>query len=115
MTFRHATVASARPMKTMRGTIAGPLVVDRDLDVQGTIAGDAVVRPARTLHLRGAITGNLTVEQGATAVIYGTVAGRVRKLGGTLVITHPDARGRAQPESGRDAPSNSAPSSTSRV
>jgi hypothetical protein len=95
-------------MKTVRGTIAGPLVVERDLDVQGTIAGDAVVRPARTLHVRGAITGNLTVERGATAVVYGTVNGRVRKLGGTLVITHPEA-------SGRDAPSNSASSSTSKV
>jgi hypothetical protein len=67
-----------------------------------------VVRPARTLHVRGAITGNLTVERGATAVVYGTVNGRVRKLGGTLVITHPEA-------SGRDAPSNSASSSTSKV
>jgi hypothetical protein len=95
-------------MKTMRGTIAGPLVVDRDVDIQGTIAGDAVVLPARTLHLRGMITGNLTIEQGATAVIYGTVNGRVRKLGGTLVITHPDP-------SRREAPSNRAPSSTSKV
>jgi hypothetical protein len=95
-------------MKTMRGTIAGPLVVDRDLDVQGTIAGDTVVRPGRTLHVRGAITGNLTIEQGATAVIYGTVGGRVRKLGGTLAITHPDP-------SKRDAPSNRASSSTSKV
>jgi hypothetical protein len=95
-------------MKTMRGTIAGPLVVDRDVDIQGTVAGDAIVLPARTLHLRGTITGNLTIEQGATAVIYGTVAGRVRKLGGTLVITHPDP-------SRREAPSNRAPSSTSKV
>jgi hypothetical protein len=95
-------------MKAVRGTIAGPLVVEHDLDVQGTIAGDAVVRPGRTLHVRGTITGNLTVERGATAVIYGTVNGRVRKLGGTLVITHPEP-------SKRDAPSNRASSSTSNV
>ena len=94
-------------MKTLRGTIPGPLVVEHDLDVQGTIAGDAVVRSARRLHVRGAITGNLTLEPGASAVIYGTVNGRLRKRGGTLVITHP--------ESGRESPSNTASSSTSKV
>lgn len=95
-------------MKTLQGTIAGPLVVDRDLDVRGTIAGNAVVLAACTLHLRGTITGNLTLERGASAVIFGTVGGRVRKHGGTLVITHPDA-------SGREKPSNTASSSTSKV
>jgi hypothetical protein len=95
-------------MKTVRGTIAGPLFVDSDLDIQGTVAGDVVVREARTLHLRGAITGSLTIEEGATAVIYGTIGGRVRKLGGTLVITHPDSNR-------REAPSNRAPSSTNNV
>jgi hypothetical protein len=95
-------------MKTLRGTIPGPLVVEQDLDVVGTIAGDAVVRPARRLHVRGAITGNLTLESGASAVIYGTVNGRVRKRGGTLVITHPEV-------SGREAPSKAASSSTSNV
>jgi hypothetical protein len=95
-------------VKTLRGTIPGPLVVERDLDVVGTIAGDALVRSAQTLHLRGSITGNLTLEPGASAIIYGTVNGRVRKRGGTLVINHPEA-------SGREAPSNAASSSTSSV
>jgi hypothetical protein len=95
-------------VKTLRGTIPGPLVVEYDLDVVGTIAGDTVVQPARTLHLRGAITGNLTLEPGASAVIYGTVNGRVTKRGGTLVITHPDP-------STREAPSKAASSSTSSV
>ncbi len=89
-------------MKTLRGTVPGPLIVEQDLDVVGTIAGDAVVRAARR-----AITGNLTLEAGASAVIYGTVNGRICKHGGTLVITHP--------EKGRDAPSNTASSSTSKV
>jgi hypothetical protein len=84
------------------------LIVEQDLDVVGTIAGDAVVRPECKFHLRGAITGNLTLEPGASAVIFGTVNGRVRKRGGTLVITHPDPRG-------REAPSKSASSSTSKV
>src|SRR5215470_10611439 len=88
-------------VKTLRGTIPGPLVVEHDLDVVGTIAGDAVVRPARRLHVRGAITGNLTLEAGASAIIYGTVNGRVRKRGGTLVITHPEP-------STREAPSKAA-------
>jgi hypothetical protein len=95
-------------VKTLRGTVPGPLVVEQDLDVVGTIAGDAVVRPARRLHVRGSITGNLTLEPGASAVIYGTVNGRVRKRGGTLVINHPEV-------SGRDAPSKAASSSTSSV
>jgi cytoskeletal protein CcmA (bactofilin family) len=95
-------------VKTLRGTIRGPLVVEHDLDVQGTIDGDAVVQAARRLYVRGAITGNLTLEAGASAVIYGTVGGRVRKRGGTLVITHPDP-------SGREAPSKAASSSTSSV
>jgi hypothetical protein len=95
-------------MKTLRGTVPGPLIVEQDLDVVGTIAGDAVVRSARRLHVRGAITGNLTLEPGASAVIFGTVNGRVRKRGGTLVITHPE-------NSGRDAPSKSASSSTSKL
>jgi hypothetical protein len=94
-------------MKTLRGTVPGPLIVEHDLDVVGTIAGDTVVRAARRLHVRGAITGNLTLEPGASAVIYGTVSGRVQKRGGTLVITHP--------ERGRDAPSKAASSSTSKV
>jgi hypothetical protein len=95
-------------MKSVQGTIVGPLVVERDLDVRGTIAGDTLVLAACTLHVRGAITGNLTLERGASAVIFGTVSGRVRKHGGTLVITHPDA-------SGREKPSNTASSSTSKV
>ena len=94
-------------MKTLRGTVSGPLFVEHDLDVQGTIAGDAVVRSACRLYVRGAITGNLTLEPGSSAIIYGTVNGRVRKRGGTLVITHP--------ERGREAPSKSASSSTSKV
>ena len=94
-------------MKTLRGTVPGPLIVEQDLDVVGTIAGDTVVRTERRLHLRGLITGNLTLEPGASAVIFGTVNGRVRKRGGTLVITHP--------EKGREAPSKSAFSSTSKV
>jgi hypothetical protein len=77
-------------MKTLRGTVPGPLFVEQDLDVVGTIAGDAVVQPECRLHVRGVITGNLTLEAGASAVIFGTVNGRVRKRGGTLVITHPD-------------------------
>ena len=95
-------------MKTLRGTIRGPLVVEHDLDVVGTIAGDTVVQTQRRLHVRGAITGNLTLEAGASAVIYGTVNGRVRKRGGTLVITHPEP-------STREAPSKPASSSTSNV
>ena len=95
-------------MKTLRGTIPGPLMVEHDLDVVGTIAGDAVVQPARRLHVRGAITGNLTLEAGASAIIYGTVNGRIRKRGGTLVITHPEP-------SVREKPSKAASSSTSNV
>ena len=94
-------------MKTLRGTIPGPLIVEQDLDVVGTIAGDAIVQAARRLHVRGTITGNLTLEAGASAVIFGTVNGRVRKRGGTLVITHP--------EKGREAASKSTSSSTTQV
>ena len=103
-------------MPTLQGRIAGPLVVDRDLDIHGTIVGDATVRPGHTLHLRGAITGNLTIQKSATAIIYGTVDGHIRKIGGTVVIVHPQAPAQAQPQSharasGRDDPSNSASSS----
>jgi cytoskeletal protein CcmA (bactofilin family) len=80
-------------MPTMQGMIAGPVVVDRDLDIDGTIVGDAIVRPSTTLHLRGVITGDLTIEKGATAIIYGMVDGRIRKSGGTVVIVHPEPRG----------------------
>ena len=78
-------------MPTLQGRIAGPLAVDRDLDIHGTIVGDATVRAGHTLHLRGAITGNLTIQKGATAIIYGTVEGHIRKIGGTVVIVHPPA------------------------
>ena len=44
----------------------------------------------------------------ANGDFFGTVNGRVRKRGGTLVITHPE-------KSGREAPSKSASSSTSKV
>jgi hypothetical protein len=88
----------------MEAEIEGPLIVIRDLDIHGTIVGDAIVRANTTLHLRGAITGDLTIEKGATAVIYGTVGGRIRKTGGTVVIVHPQ-------KSGRDDPSNNASSS----
>jgi hypothetical protein len=101
-------------MPTLQGRIAGPLVVDRDLDIHGTIVGDATVRPGHTPHLRGAITGNLTIQKGATAIIYGTVEGHIRKIGGTVVIVHPPAQAQAQSHtraSGRDDPSNSASSS----
>jgi hypothetical protein len=79
-------------MQAMQGPIEGPVIVDRDLDIHGTIVGDAVVRPSFTLHLRGVITGNLTIEKGATAIIYGTVDGRIRKTGGTVVIIHPQGQ-----------------------
>jgi cytoskeletal protein CcmA (bactofilin family) len=84
-------------MQTMQGKIEGPLTVNRDLDIHGTIAGDAIVRTNSTLHLRGAITGNLTIEQGASAIIYGTVGGRIHKTGGTVVIVHPRSSGREDP------------------
>ena len=99
-------------MQTMQGKIEGPLTVNRDLDIHGTIVGDAIVRPNITLHLRGAITGNLTIENGATAIIYGTVEGRVHKIGGTVVIVHPQVHLQVQAqENGRDDPSNNASSS----
>jgi hypothetical protein len=91
-------------VQNLRGKIAGPCIVTRDLDVHGTIVGDAIVRPNNTLRLRGVITGNLTIEKGASAIIFGTVEGRIRKTGGTVVIVHP------QP-SGREDPSNDASSS----
>jgi hypothetical protein len=97
-----------RLMETRRGTIAGPLIVDRELSVHGTVTGHARVRPNGSLQLRGIITGDLTIEPGATAVIYGSVGGRIYKTGGTLVIAHPA-------QSSRDAPSNSANSSTAKV
>jgi hypothetical protein len=84
-------------MQTMQGKIEGPFTVDRDLDIQGSIVGDALVRSNATLHLRGVITGNLTIEKGACAIIYGTVGGRIRKLGGTVVIFHPQGNGRDDP------------------
>jgi cytoskeletal protein CcmA (bactofilin family) len=77
-------------MQKMSGEIQGPFTVERNLDIQGTIMGDARVQSARTLHLRGVITGSLTVEPGATAIIYGTVEGRIHKIGGTVVISHPE-------------------------
>ena len=85
-------------MQTMQGTIDGPLDVAGDLDIDGTIVGDAIVRPERTLHLRGAITGDLIIEQGATVIVYGTVGGRIRKTGGTVVIVHPGEKGAARCE-----------------
>ncbi len=91
-------------MQTLQGRIEGPLVVTRDLDVQGTVVGDAIIRANHTLHLRGVITGSLTIENGASAVIFGTVEGRIHKTGGTVVINHPH-------KSGRDVPSNNASSS----
>jgi RNase P/RNase MRP subunit p29 len=84
-------------MQSMRGRIEGPLTINRDLDVHGTIAGEAIVRTNNTLHLRGAITGNLTIEKGASAIIYGTVGGRIHKIGGTVVIVHPQSSGREDP------------------
>jgi hypothetical protein len=95
-------------METRRGTIAGPLVVDRELAVHGTVAGHARVRPNGSLQVRGIITGDLTVEPGATAVIYGSVMGRIYKTGGTVVIAHPAP-------SSREAPSNSTNSSTAKL
>jgi cytoskeletal protein CcmA (bactofilin family) len=77
-------------MQKMSGKIQGPFTVERNLDVDGTIVGDARVPSTRTLHLRGVITGSLTVEPGATAIIYGTVEGRIHKTGGTVVISHPE-------------------------
>ena len=91
-------------MQTLQGKIEGPLVVTRDLDVHGTVVGDAIVRTNNTLHLRGVITGNLTIEKGASAIIFGTVEGRIYKAGGTVVINHPQ-------KSGREVPSNNASSS----
>jgi hypothetical protein len=91
-------------MQSLQGKIAGPLIVTRDIDVHGTIVGNAIVRPNNTLHLRGVITGNLTIEKGASAIIFGTVEGSIRKTGGTVVIVHP------QP-GGREDPSNNASSS----
>jgi len=85
-------------MQTMQGTIDGPLEVAGDLEIDGTVVGDAIVRPDRTLQLRGAITGDLIIEQGGTAIIYGTVGGRIRKAGGTVVIVHPGEERAARSE-----------------
>ena len=69
-------------MQTLKGTIEGPFSIDRDLEIRGTIIGDATVWPNSTVHLVGTITGNLTIEKGGSAVVYGRVEGRVHKRGG---------------------------------
>jgi hypothetical protein len=64
-------------MDRISGMIAQPLVVERDTDMAGMVAGDVTVRSGRLLRLGGMVRGDIILEPGARLEMSGIVSGRV--------------------------------------
>lgn len=64
----------------------GDLLVDRDVEVRGMIAGNVLVRTGGRLLLTGMVCGDLHAEAGSTVLICGSVNGLVSNHGANLEI-----------------------------
>lgn len=73
-------------MREVHGEIAGPVSLEEDSAVRGTIVGGATVRSGVVLVLHGLVTGDLVIEAKARAVIHGTVNGTIVNDGGRVEI-----------------------------
>lgn len=63
-------------MRKLEGDVGGPLVVDDEVEITGTIQGGATV--TGLLDLRGTCDGDLVVEHGGDADLEAVVHGRIR-------------------------------------
>jgi cytoskeletal protein CcmA (bactofilin family) len=73
-------------MITENGTIQGDFEVTEDLQLNGMIIGNVIVKAGVSFHLNGTVSHDLIVESGAIAIVNGMVSGNVSNLGGTLKI-----------------------------
>ena len=65
----------------------GTLVIDRDSDMRGMIAGDLIIRPGCDVTVAGMVSGDVIIEQGARVRITGMVSGSVIEAGGIAVVS----------------------------
>ena len=86
-------------MKTERGKIESPLIVEEDLALYGMAVKGATVRPGRLFRMYGTVVGDVVVEREARAEIDGTVHGDLINLGGTVNLRG-TLRGRVRTEGG---------------
>ena len=73
-------------MSGWTGRLEGDRVIDNDVELSGTIAGDVTVAAGGYLALHGAVTGNVVVLPGGQADIFGTVHKGVWNRGGEVYI-----------------------------
>jgi len=73
-------------MITENKKIEGDCEVTEDLQLNGMITGNAIVKTGVTFNLNGTVAQDLIVESGGVAIVNGTVNGNVSNLGGTLRI-----------------------------
>lgn len=71
----------------MRSMHGGDLVMARDGDVPGMVAGDVIVRSGCDVRISGMVAGDVIVERGACAWISGMVSGRVIDRGGRIRVS----------------------------
>lgn len=68
-------------MEVFNDQMIGPVVLDRDLMLNGQVVGDLTVPDGIVLQLNGQVSGNLIVESGGSAVVYGMVVGKIINAG----------------------------------
>lgn len=67
------TLSKLAVMSIETGKIQGPLVLEEDLQLQGTVIGDVTVCRGAHFQLNGTVTGRVTVDDGAKCDVNGTV------------------------------------------
>ena len=66
----------------------GTLVVNKTMDVPGSVFNDAIVQPNCSLHIGGDLLGNLTIEAGAKVIVEGSIDGKILNKGGSLIVNN---------------------------
>jgi cytoskeletal protein CcmA (bactofilin family) len=86
-------------VKTERGKIESPLLVEDDFALYGMAVKGVTVRPGGLLRMYGTVVGDVVVEREARAEIDGTVHGDLINRGGTVNLRG-TLRGRVRTEGG---------------
>ncbi|MEE4453479.1 hypothetical protein [Novosphingobium resinovorum] len=73
-------------MKAVHKNLDGPVEIEEDIALYGTVTGGATLCSSIKLILHGTIAGDLKVEKGAHAIVRGTVAGRIYNGGGKVEL-----------------------------
>lgn len=64
-------------MNSISGIINDSLVIDRDTDLGGMVAGDVTVKPGCLLRMGGIVSGDVILQPGSRLHMTGILNGRI--------------------------------------